>query len=169
MAYVVAIVTIETALELCRFSVARHRLYKQKLSGIRDDKSVLDMVGSADKVKILQTKSFCNVCRCLDRVSAYVIAEVIRPHALAYPKPDLHGMLFNLCIIRAYINDSVRASFMGSFDYQNFDPLRFVRKVQTCLVLSGRDPDRDIASSAYNVGTFRKYHATGEHRRGLVR
>ena len=80
--------------------------------------------------------------------------------------PDVHGMLFNLCIVRAYINDSVRASFMGTFDYRNFDPQQFVRKVQRCLLLSGRGPDQDIASSAYNVGTFRKYHAAGEQRRG---
>jgi hypothetical protein len=127
------------------------------------------MLDTSDKVEILRAKSFCNVCRCLDRVSAYVISEVIRPHALASPEPDFPGMLFNLCIVRAYINDSVRASFMGRFDFRKFDPSQFVRKVQRCLVLSGRDPDLDIASSAYNVGTFRKYHAPGEHRRGSVR
>lgn len=153
------------ALSLARFSVARHRLYKQKLNGVYADSPLLEMVGTADRVEILRSKSLCNVCRVLDRVSAYVIAEVIRPHALAMP-PDLHGMLFNLCIVRAYINDSVRASFMGTFDYRNFDPSQFVRKVQRCLLLSGRSPDQDIASSAYNVGTFRKYHAAGEKRRG---
>jgi hypothetical protein len=153
-------------LELCRFSVARHRLHKQKLSGTHDDGNLLEMIRTDDMVEILRTKSFCNVCRCLDRVSSYVIAEVIRPHALASPTPDLPGMLFNLCIVRAYINDSVRASFMGRFDFRAFDPSAFVRKVQSCLVLSGREPDQDIASSAYNVGTFRKYHAAGEHRRG---
>lgn len=45
---------------------------------------------------------------------------------------------------------------------KSFDTELFIRKIQRCLTLSGRDAVQDISNSAYNVGTFSKYRKEGD-------
>ena len=106
-------VRYEIALDMMRFIVARHRIHRQKLEGRQDDASLVKLLGSESKLAILRNKSFCNVVRVLDRVSSYTVSEIIRPCAV---KHDLPAMLFNLIIMRAYVNDATRFAFLGLQD-----------------------------------------------------
>jgi hypothetical protein len=144
----------EIAIDMVKFLATRHRIHKQKLAGKYDDASLAPLLGNEQKLSILRNKSFCNIARILDRVSAYTVAEIIRPCALT---KDLASMLFNLIIMRAYVNDATRFAFLGMQDHTIFDADVFVAKIKRCLVLSGRDEIQDISNSAYNVGTFSKY------------
>ena len=144
----------EIAIDMVKFLATRHRIHKQKLAGKYDDASLAPLLGNEQKLSILRNKSFCNIARILDRVSAYTVAEIIRPCALT---KDLASMLFNLIIMRAYVNDATRFAFLGMQDHTTYDADVFVAKIKRCLVLSGRDETQDISNSAYNVGTFSKY------------
>eukprot|EP01052_Picozoa_sp_SAG31_P037136 SAG31_NODE_4748_length_2982_cov_1.601110_1_plen_104_part_10 len=81
-------------------------------------------------------RAFCNAVRIADRTSCYVVSEIIRPivapglfSATGHQSEVLPALLFNLIIMRGYVNDAARFSFIGLQDYRSFDATVFVGQI----------------------------------------
>ena len=176
-------------LDMVRFIVARHRAFRQKIHGQpKHDEPLLAALRATDragsmassvttsteacvqkKLEIIRSRAFCNAVRIADRTSCYVVAEIIRPvvapgglySATGAVAEVLPALLFNLVIMRAYVNDGARFAFLGLQDYRRFDDVAFVTQIERYMTLQGKDVMYDMSNPAYNVGTFHT-HATSE-------